>query len=86
MNSISKLFRKDVPTSWAGAILRSAIVAVVAFIVLQAKELVDAGTLDTPATAVDGLLIAGAYLVVNAVFMILTKSNSGRRSAQWQSD
>jgi hypothetical protein len=39
-------------------------VAVVAFVVLQAKEWFDAGAFDTPATAVDAALIgAGTFLL-----------------------
>jgi flagellar motor protein MotB len=41
--------------------------ALVAFVVLQIKELVDAGALDTKATAVDAVLIAVGILLVNAV-------------------
>jgi hypothetical protein len=45
-------------------------VAVVGFVVLQAKEYFDAGTFDTPATAVDALLIAGATFLVDAVLKL----------------
>ena len=86
MNKLAKWFEMDVPAGWGETILRSVIVAVVAFVVLQAKELVDAGALDTPATAVDALLISGAYLIVNAATMIWTKPRSRRHSPGWQSD
>ena len=52
---------------WAPLLSRAAKVAVVGFVVLQAKEYFDAGTFDTPATAVDALLIAAATFLVDAV-------------------
>jgi hypothetical protein len=55
---------------WAPLLSRAAKVAVVGFIVLQAKEYFDAGTFDTPATAVDALLIAGATFLVDAVLKL----------------
>ena len=39
----------------------------VAFVVLQIKELVDAGALDTKATAFDALLIAVGIFLVDAI-------------------
>lgn len=58
------------PVGWADAVARSATVAVVGFVVLQVKEYVDAGMLDTPATAVDAGLIAAGCLVVNAILLM----------------
>lgn len=60
-------FTSDAPSSWGAVIARALTVAIVAFLVLQAKELYDAGMLDTPATAVDSLLIGVAMFLVNAV-------------------
>jgi hypothetical protein len=57
-------------SSWAPLAKRAAMVAVVGFVVLQAKEYFDAGTFDTPATAVDALLIAGATFLVEAVLKL----------------
>jgi hypothetical protein len=45
--------------------------AVVAFVVLQAKELFDAGRLDTPATAVDAGLIAAGVFLLNAIIKMV---------------
>jgi hypothetical protein len=45
----------DVPAGWGAVATRSATTAVVAFVVLQAKEMYDAGRFDTPATAVDAV-------------------------------
>jgi hypothetical protein len=55
---------------WAPLLVRAVTVAVVGFVVLQAKEWFDAGSFDTPATAVDALLIAGATFLVDAVLKL----------------
>jgi hypothetical protein len=57
----------DVPARWTDALSRSATAAVVAFVVLQVKEWVDAGAFDTPGTATDAVLIAAGLFLVNAV-------------------
>jgi hypothetical protein len=62
-------FSIDAPAGWSVVFLRSIMAAVVAFVVLQLKEWVDAGAFDTPATAVDAGLIAGATFVLNAILM-----------------
>lgn len=61
----------DVPAGWAHVISRTATTAVVAFVVLQAKEWFDAGAFDTPATAVDAVLIAAGIFLVNAVLKLM---------------
>lgn len=60
----------DVPAGWGAVAARSATTAVVAFVVLQAKEMFDAGRFDTPATAVDAVLIAVGMFLVNAVYKL----------------
>ena len=67
MESFTKWFRIDAPAGWAGVLVRTVNAAVVAFVVLQAKEWFDAGRFDTPATAVDAALIAGGIFVVGAI-------------------
>jgi hypothetical protein len=67
--SLQKWFSIDVPAGWTVVFLRGMITALVAFVVLQLKEWFDAGTFDTPATAVDAALIAGATFVLNAILM-----------------
>jgi hypothetical protein len=62
-----------VPLNWTDAIIRSVIVAVVGFFILQIKEYIDAGTFDTIGTATDALLISGGYFFVNAGFMAFAK-------------
>ena len=57
----------DVPAGWPQVMSRTATTAVVAFVVLQAKDWFDAGAFDTPATAVDAALIAAGIFLVNAV-------------------
>jgi hypothetical protein len=47
--------------------MRAVKIAVVGFVVLQAKELVDAGMLDTKATAIDAVLVAAGVLLVDTV-------------------
>jgi hypothetical protein len=57
----------DVPAGWNEAFVRSVKVLVVSFVVLQAKEWFDAGKFDTPATALDAVLIAVALFVLNGI-------------------
>jgi hypothetical protein len=57
----------DAPTSWTAVTMRGLLVTVTAFVVLQMKEYVDAGMFDTPATAVDAILIGAGVLLVNAI-------------------
>lgn len=56
-----------VPAGWGAIFSNSAMIAIVGFVVLQLKELVDAGAFDTKATAVDAILIAAGVLVVSAI-------------------
>jgi hypothetical protein len=56
----------DAPARWAEVLFRGATAAGVAFVVLQAKEFLDAGRFDTPGTAADAALIAGGILLLNA--------------------
>ena len=57
----------DNPTTWAALAVRSLRVAVIAFLVLQGKEFVDAGRFDTLYTSIDGALIGAGTFVVHAV-------------------
>ena len=63
---------------WTGLVLGAIKVAVVAFIVLNRKELRDAGNFDFGGTAVDAGLIAGGTLLLN---VILGFAKGGRRVA-----
>jgi len=60
----------DAPAGWNAVIFRSATAALVAFVVLQAKEMFDAGRFDTPATAVDAVLIAAGIFLLNAILKL----------------
>lgn len=60
----------DMPASWGAVVSRAVMTVVVAFLVLQVKELVDAGMLDTPGAGLDALLIGAGALLVNAVLMV----------------
>ena len=71
----------DIPAGWSQMMSRSVTTAVVAFLVLQAKEWVDAGAFDTPGTAVDAVLIAVALFLVNAVLRWASPRGSPRRDA-----
>lgn len=58
-----KWFSADAPAGWMSVIVRAVNVAVVAFVVLQLKELYDAGAFDTAATSVDAVVVgAGTFL------------------------
>jgi len=57
----------DVPAGWAEVLVRSVIAGLVAFVVLQLKERLDAGMFDTPAAATDATLIAGGTFIFYAV-------------------
>ncbi len=59
----------DPPAGWNQVLVRTVQVAVVAFIVLQAKEWFDAGMFDTVATATDAGLIAGGVFFLNAILL-----------------
>jgi hypothetical protein len=56
---------------WIDILTNTGLTALVAFVVLQAKELFDAGRLDTPATAVDAGLIAAGVLLLNAIMKVV---------------
>lgn len=60
----------DFPASWSAVVSRAGMVAVVAFVVLQLKEYLDAGMFDTPGTGADALLVAGGVLVLNAILKV----------------
>jgi hypothetical protein len=60
----------DVPAGWGAVATRAATTGVVAFVVLQAKEMFDAGRFDTPATAVDAALIAAGVFLWNAIYKL----------------
>ena len=60
----------DVPAGWGAVATRAATTGVVAFVVLQAKEMFDAGRFDTPATAVDAVLIAAGVFLLNAIYKL----------------
>ena len=61
----------DVPAGWNAVAFRAVSTAVIAFVVLQAKEMFDAGRFDTPATAVDAVLIAAGVFLVNGILKLV---------------
>lgn len=59
--------------SWKQVALDALKVALIAFVVLQLKELYDAGRFDTPANTVDGTLVGAGTFIVGAVQKLLKK-------------
>jgi hypothetical protein len=76
MESLKTWFSMDIPTGWGDVLVRSVKVLLVAFVILQMKELIDAGTFDTPATAIDAALIAAGVFVLNAIIMWVSPRSS----------
>ena len=60
----------DLPAGWTALIVRTVTVAVVAFVVLQAKEWFDAGRFDTLGAAADAGLVAAGILVFYGILML----------------
>lgn len=60
----------DVPASWGAVVSRAVTVVIVAFVMLQLKEFMDAGMFDTPGTGADALLIGVGLLVANAILKL----------------
>ena len=79
MESWENAFRVEIPAGWKALVIRTILVALVAFVVLQIKELVDAGRFDTAGTAVDAVLVATGVLVLNAILVFATRGTKGVR-------
>ncbi|MCG3156167.1 MAG: hypothetical protein DKINENOH_02782 [bacterium] len=73
MENSTKSLSQGARSTWTDLLMSAIQVAVIGFVVLQAKEWFDAGTFDTPATALDAGLIAGATFLLNAILK-LTKA------------
>jgi hypothetical protein len=56
-----------VSRGWADPLIHAVKTFVVAFVVLQAKEWLDAGRLDTPGTVVDAVWIACGVFLLSAI-------------------
>jgi hypothetical protein len=63
--------KKASANGWSDVFTNTGMTAVVAFLVLQAKEFFDAGRFDTPATAVDAGLVAGGIFLLNAIIKLV---------------
>ncbi len=70
MENSAKSVGTGARSTWTDLLMSAIQVAVVGFVVLQAKEWFDAGTFDTPATALDAGLIAGATFLLNAILKL----------------
>jgi hypothetical protein len=66
----------DTPTGWTDLIVRIVKVAVIAFVLLQAKEWLDAGAFDTPATLTDALVAAGGIGALYVIQMLVRPPKS----------
>lgn len=71
-----KWLRTDVPAGVSELVTRFVIVFVVGFLVMQAKEYVDAGMFDTVATSTDSLMIAGGVVVVEMIRMLVFRRST----------
>ncbi len=71
MESTKSLSKSATSTGWNDLVLTAVKVAVVGFVVLQAKEWYDAGSFDTPATALDAGLVAAGVFVLNAILKLV---------------
>jgi len=69
MATLKQWLRIDAPAGWAGVLVRSVNVLVVAFVVLQLKEWFDAHTFDTAAVSVDSALIATGTFLFSVLLM-----------------
>ena len=62
-----KLLTQDAPATWGAVIVRALSVAVIVFVVLQAKEIYDAGRPDYPGVGSDALLSGVGMFLFSAV-------------------
>lgn len=62
---------------WFEVLISTLTVGVVAFVMLQLKEWVDAGRFDTYGTMVDSLLVAAGMLVLNVARQFVNRSSPG---------
>jgi len=62
-----KMLTQDAPATWGAVIVRALTVVVIVFVVLQVKELNDAGRFDTPGTGADALLSGVGMFLFSAV-------------------
>ena len=69
MESVRKWLNLALPAGWEDVLVRTVKVAVVAFVVMHAKEWFDAGRFDTPDIVIDSAWMAGGSLVLNAILM-----------------
>jgi hypothetical protein len=60
----------DAPTSWSAVTTRAVLVAVTAFVVLQAKEYFDSSAFDIIPVGVDAVLIGAGAFLVNAILKL----------------
>jgi hypothetical protein len=81
MEGLARWLRLGVPSGWADVVVRTAKVAVIAFLALQFKEWLDTRELDIPGCAIDAAWVAGGTLALNAILLLANASPGRRRSA-----
>lgn len=75
MDDLRKWLSIDAPTGINELITRAVKVAVIAFILLQIKEYIDASMFDTLATGTDALIIAAGVFVIDGILMLVRARN-----------
>jgi small neutral amino acid transporter SnatA (MarC family) len=80
MEDLVKWVSTDVAPGLNELIVRALKVFVVGFVVLQIKELVDAGLFDTAGTAMDAFLIAGGVFLIDAILMMVFRRGAQKPS------
>ena len=80
MDDLMKWLSVDLAAGLAELIARAVKVALIGFVVLQAKEWLDAGMFDTVGTGTDALLIAAGVFVVDAILMMALRRGAPRPS------
>lgn len=76
--SVRSWLRLGIPAGWADILVRTAKVAVIAFVALQSKEFLDVRELDIPGCAIDAAWVAGGTLMLNAILLWARPSQRGR--------
>ena len=74
MEKSKNWFSLVIPTGWSDVIVRTVKVALVAFVMLHLKEMLDGGGFDTPDIAIDAAVVAAGTLVLNAILVLARRS------------
>lgn len=80
MEELIRWVSTDVAPGLNELIARAVKIFVMGFVILQAKELIDAGVLDTVGTATDAILIAGGVVVLDLILMAIFRRGAQKPS------